>query len=31
MLASGIAQAFNEKGDPAASRAAFRPHLMQGW
>jgi cysteine synthase A len=31
MLASGIAQAFNDKGDPAASHAAFRPHLMQGW
>ena len=31
MLASGIAQAFNGAGDPVASHAVFRPHLMQGW
>ncbi len=31
MLASGIAQAYNDAGDPSASHSAFRPHLMQGW
>ena len=31
LLASGIAQAFDRAGNPAASHPAFRPHLMQGW
>ncbi|UCG72555.1 MAG: pyridoxal-phosphate dependent enzyme [Chromatiales bacterium] len=31
MLGSGIAQARDEAGQPAASHPNFRPHLMQGW
>ncbi len=31
VLGSGIAQARNEDGSPAASHPMFRPHLMQGW
>jgi len=31
MLASGVVQGFDTAGDPIASHAAFRPHLMQGW
>ncbi|HEU0202244.1 MAG TPA: cysteine synthase A [Burkholderiaceae bacterium] len=31
MLASGIAQQYDSAGDPVASHAVFRPHLMQGW
>jgi cysteine synthase A len=31
VLASGIVQARNADGTPAASHPMFRPHLMQGW
>jgi len=31
MLGSGVAQARNDDGSPAASHPQFRPHLMQGW
>ena len=31
MLSSGIAQAREADGAPAASHPSFRPHLMQGW
>ncbi|MCL4189600.1 MAG: pyridoxal-phosphate dependent enzyme [Rhodobacteraceae bacterium] len=31
MLGSGIGQARNPDGSPAASHPRFRPHLMQGW
>ena len=31
VLKSGIAQAFDDAGNPSASHPAFRPHLMQGW
>ena len=31
VLASGIPQARNPDGSPAASHPNFRPHLMQGW
>jgi len=31
VLASGIRQARNPDGSPAASHPNFRPHLMQGW
>ncbi len=31
LLGSGVAQAYNPNGSPAASHPAFRPHLMQGW
>jgi cysteine synthase A len=31
MFASGVAQQYDERGDPAASHPSFRPHLMQGW
>lgn len=31
ILASGVRQAFQADGSPAASHPVFRPHLMQGW
>jgi cysteine synthase len=31
LLGSGVAQAYEADGSPAASHPAFRPHLMQGW
>ena len=31
LLASGVAQARNEDGSPAAGHPAFKPHPMQGW
>jgi cysteine synthase A len=31
MLSSGIGQARERDGSPAASHPSFRPHLMQGW
>jgi cysteine synthase A len=31
VLGSGIPQAHNADGSPAASHSLFRPHLMQGW
>jgi cysteine synthase A len=31
ILGGGVAQAYLPDGSPAASHAAFRPHLMQGW
>ena len=31
VLASGIPQARNDKGDHSESHPRFRPHLMQGW
>ncbi len=31
LLSSGIEQTYSEKGSPAVSHPAFRPHLMQGW
>src|SRR5688572_14186228 len=31
LLGSGIVQARNATGQPAASHPLFRPHLMQGW
>jgi len=31
VLASGIEQARDAQGNPAASHPMFRPHLMQGW
>ena len=31
LLASGIDQARNEDGSPAAAHPAFKPHPMQGW
>ena len=31
LMGSGIAQAYDGEGRPAASHPRFRPHLMQGW
>jgi cysteine synthase A len=31
LIASGVAQARNEDGSPAAAHPAFKPHPMQGW
>lgn len=31
VLASGVAQRYNQDGTPAASHPHFRPHPMQGW
>lgn len=31
IMASGIAQTFNDDGTPAASHPSFRPHPVQGW